>query len=354
MPLYQYESITPEGEQKSGTIEAPSRMLANLKLREQGLRVRTLVEARTAPSTEASRTQKVQYSPWYPLRPVGPGPLADFYAQLSQLLRAGVTIHDAAHALQGRVHPRLRKVLREVTPALAEGESLTENLAKCPQIFPAHVLAMVQVGETSGNLDEICEVIASQYDEELRLQRMLLLPKVYYGIVLLFCILIPTFPWMISRGFSWYLHQLLTVLIPVIMGLIVLLLLGKVVLAVPAIKTVTDDLIYRLPFLAPFGLRAARARLLTSLHVLMRAGVDLPTAINSAAPTVGVRPMQAQLQIAAERIRAQEEVPKALQDCSALSDQAKAALSTAQQSGLYEQALHRLAERAVDERGVVI
>lgn len=355
MPVYEYEGTTAEGQRKSGTIEASSRILATVKLRHEGLHLHTLTEARSGPTAERQPAlAKVHYSLWYPLWPVPLGALADFYSHLSQLLRAGVTLHDSADTLAERVHPRLREVLKELTPALAAGEGLAENLAKYPQIFPAYMRAMVQAGETSGDLDEICRVLASQYDEELRLHRMLLLPKIYYGIVLFFCILIPTFPWIISRGFSWYVHQLLTVLIPIIAGIVVLLMLGKVVMAVRAINALTDDIIYRLPFLAPFAWRAGQARLLTCLHVLMRAGVDLPTALTLAAPAMGLRPMQTELHIAAERIKQQVPVAAAVQECGALSDRVKAALSTAHQSGLYEQALQRLAARAVDERGAII
>ncbi len=355
MPLYKYEGTTPEGEPKSGTVQAPSRMLATVKLRQKGLHIRSLVEM---PDSGASVGQhqrdKVEYSLWYPIRPGPPSALADFYAQLHELLAAGVTIHDSADVLAGRVHPRLRKVMQELAPALAAGEGLAENLVKYPQIFPTHVRAMVKVGETAGNLDEISSVLAGQYDEEHRLAQMLLLPKIYYGIVLVFCILVPTFPWIISRGFSWYLHQLLTLLGPAILGIIVLILLGKVVRAAPLGKSLADDISYRLPWLAPFGMRAARVRLLTSLHILMRAGVDLPTAMDLTAPATGLRPMQTELQIAAERMRQQVPVAQALQECGALSDRAKAALGTAQQSGLYEQALKRLADSAAEARRAAI
>ncbi len=355
MPIYEYEATTAEGQRKSGTIQASSRMLATVKLRQEGLHLHVLTEARTSPATAGPPAAgKAHYSPWYPLRAVPLSALADFYSQLGQLLRAGVHPHDAADALQGRVHPRLRKVLAELIPALAAGEGIAENLAKYHQIFPPDVQAMLRVGESSGNLDKMCQVLASQYDEELRLHRMLLLPKIYYGIVLLFAILIPTFPWIISRGFSWYVHQLLTVLIPVILGIIVLILLGKVLVALPVAKSLTDDVIYRLPLLAPLGWRAAQARLLTSLHVLMQAGIDLPTALDLAAPTTGLRPMQAELRVAAEQVRQEIPVAQALQKCRALSDQAKGALGTAQQSGLYEQALERLAERALEQREAII
>ncbi len=351
MPLYEYKGTTPAGEPELGTIQASSRMLAMVELRQKGLTIQRLAEAPVGPPPEGqSEHEKVQSSPWYPLRPVPAGALANFYAQLHQLLRAGVTIQDSADALQGRVHPRLREVLHELVPALGAGEGLAENVAKYPQIFPAHVQAMLTVGETAGNLDEVSSALAQQYDDEQRLAQMLLLPKIYYGIVLLFCILIPTLPWIISRGASWYVHQLLTVLGPVILGVIALILLGKVVAAQPAVKSLVDDIIYRLPWLAPLGMRSAHTRVLSGLHILMRAGVDLPAALELVAPAGGLRPMQAELQVAAKQIAERVPVSVALEQCGALSTQAKAALSTAQQSGLYEDALKRLADSAAEER----
>jgi len=64
--------------------------------------------------------------------------------------------------------------------------------------------------------------------------------------------------------------------------------------------------------------------------------------------------MDAQLRIAAARIREQVPVEQALADCKALTNREKSALATAQQTGLYEEALRRLSEAATVERRTVI
>ncbi len=354
MPQFEYEAIDPDGQAQAGTVEADSRMLAAVKLRERGLHLQTLKEQRLGRLATDERPEDVEYSVFYPLSPVAPHRLAELYAQLAELLEAGVGIYEATESLQGRVDKRLARILEEISPQLSAGGELSELMARYPQIFPVHVRAMLSAGETSGNLDQACAAIAAHYDEEHQLHQKLRLPKIYYGLVLIFCILVPTFPWIISRGLSWYLHQLAVVLVPVIAGLIAMLLIGKVVLAMPHVKAVVDDIVFRLPWLAPFGMRAARARTLQTLYILTRAGVDLPVSVNLAGQAAGVRPMRAELRIAAARIREQIPVTQALADCRGLSDQVKGALATAEQTGLYEEALGRLTEAAVSERRNVI
>ncbi len=354
MPRFEYEAIDPDGQAQAGTIEADSRMLATVKLRERGLHLQTLREQQVGRLAMGDAPAEVERSLFYPLHPVPLPRLADLYAQLAELLEAGVGIYEATESLQGRVGRRLERILVEISPKLGAGEALSGNLGKYPQIFPAHVRAMLRAGETSGNLDQACAAIAEQYDQEHELHQKLRLPKMYYGLVLIFCILVPTLPWIISRGFSWYLHQLGTVLLPIIGGLIALLLIGKVVLAIPRVKGVVDDIVFRLPFLAPFGMRAARARMLQTMYILTRSGVDLPTAVNLAGEAAGVRPMAAQLRIAAAKMRERVPVMQALGHCDALSDPVKGALATAEQTGLYEEALGRLAEAAANERRNVI
>ncbi len=353
MPKFEYQATNPEGRPVADVIEAESRMMATVKLREKGLHIQTLKQ-KSEDSVADHQPAQTHYSLLYPLRPVSVRSLSDFYAQLAELLEAGVPIHEAAESLKGRVDRRLEGILAEITPKLGEGEDASEILAKHPQIFPGHIRAMLKAGETSGNLDQICSAIATQYQEEHNLQQKMRLPRIYYGLVLIVAILVAPFPGVIARGFSWYVDLCLMVLLPIIVGLAVLMQAGRVVAAVPRVKELLDDVIGALPWLAPFGMRAARARILQTMYILTRSGVDLPTSLNLAAQASGIRPMDAQLRIAAAQIREQVPVAQALTNCSALTDREKGALATAQQTGLYEDALRRLSEAATLERRNII
>ena len=352
MPKFEYEATDPEGHAVADAIEAESRMMATVKLRQQGLHIQTLQQVRE--STASQQPRGTRYSILYPLRPVSARHLSDFYAQLAELLEAGVPIHEATESLKGRVDRRLAGILAEVSPKLSEGEDASEILAKYPQIFPGHIRAMLKAGETSGNLDQICAAIAGHYEEEHDLRQKMRLPKLYHGLVFVVAMLVAPFPWIIVRGFSWYVGLFLTVLLPIIVGLVVLVQVGRVVAAVPRVKELLDDVIYTLPWLAPFGMRAARARILQTMYVMTRSGGDLPSSLNLAAQASGIRPMDAQLRIAAAQIHGRVPVEQALADCKALTDREKAALSTAQQTGLYEDALRRLSEAATAERRAII
>jgi len=347
MPKFEYQATDSEGRPVAEVIEADSRMMATVKLRQQGLHIQTLEQ-------ESERPAQARYSPLYPLRSVSARSLSDFYAQLAELLEAGVPIYEATESLKGRVDRGLAGVLAEVSPKLGEGQDASEILARYPQIFPGHVRAMLKAGETSGNLDQICASIAGHYEEEHDLRQKMRLPKLYYGLVFVVAMLVAPFPWIIARGFSWYVELFLTVLLPIIAGLLVLVQAGRVVAAVPRVKELLDDVVYALPWLAPFGMRAARARILQTMHIMTRSGGDLPTSLNLAAQASGIRPMDAQLRIAAAKIRERVPVEQALADCKALTHREKAALSTAQQTGLYEYALRRLSEAATAERRAII
>ncbi len=337
MPKFEYQATDSEGRPVAEVIEAESRMVAAVKLRQQGLDIKTLEQKSEQPPS-------AQYSPFYPLHPVSARRISDFYAQLAELLEAGVPIHEAAESLKDRVDQRLQGILSEVSPKLGAGQDASEILAKYPQIFPGHIRAMLKAGETSGNLDQICAAIAGQYEEEHDLRQKMRLPQIYYGLVMIAAILIAPFPWIIARGFSWYVELFLTVLLPIIVGAVVLVQTARVGAAIPRVKELLDDVIGALPWLAPFGMRAARARFLQTMYVMTRSGGDLPTSLNLAAQAAGIRPMDAQLRIAAAKIREQVPVAQALADCKALTDREKSALATAQQTGLYEEALRRLSE----------
>ena len=352
MPGFEYKATDSQGEQVSGVVEAESRMMATVKLREQGLHLHSLKQQTKQPSTG----QQVEgpHSLLYPLRPISAQSLSDFYAQLAELLAAGIPIHEAFDVLPDRVDRRLRPAVADIAPKLGEGDDPTELLANYPQIFPAHIRAMVKAGQLSGNLDQACKAIATEYEQENQLHQKLRWAKLYYGLVIGLAALVAPFPWIISRGFGWYGHLLLTRLLPVAGGLIALALALRILAAVRPVKALIDGIIFRLPWLAPFGMRAARTRLLQAMHVMTRSGADMPSSLELAAQAAGIGPMESQLRIAAAKVRAQMPVTQALADCDALAEREKRTLATAEQTGLYAEALQRLATAAATERRAVI
>ncbi len=94
--------------------------------------------------------------------------VARFVQILSLLIEAGVPIHEAIRISSGAMTNRLYKdFLMALKGDVERGEKIAENLAEAPFLFPETVVAMISVGESSGQLASISEKLASHYEDEV-------------------------------------------------------------------------------------------------------------------------------------------------------------------------------------------
>lgn len=91
-----------------------------------------------------------------------------FIQLLSLLVESGVPIHEAIRIAGGAVTNTLYKdFLSELRLGVERGEKIADNLAKAPFLFPETVVAMISVGEGSGQLGKISEKLATHYEQEV-------------------------------------------------------------------------------------------------------------------------------------------------------------------------------------------
>ena len=86
-----------------------------------------------------------------------------FTRDLALLLKAGARLDDALELLAGDTDVgRLRPVVGKLRAALLSGESLAGAVADHPALFPAMYIALVRVGEMSGTLDQVLEMLGTE------------------------------------------------------------------------------------------------------------------------------------------------------------------------------------------------
>lgn len=88
--------------------------------------------------------------------------IAEFLHQLSFLIKSGVPLITALQDLEEETKNReLKRIISSLRRALLQGEILTDAMKKT-KVFPSIVITLVQIGESSGNLDKTLEE-ASQH-----------------------------------------------------------------------------------------------------------------------------------------------------------------------------------------------
>ncbi len=151
MPLFQYKGRNQRGEAVRGHLEAVSPDAVALQLMNSGVipidigvaQVRddvfAALKARLAASTRITLTD-----------------LSLFSRQMYTLLKAGVPIMQALRGLRDSTqNPALAKVIIGIGESLDTGLDLTSALRRHPQVFSPLYVNMVQVGETTGSLQEV-------------------------------------------------------------------------------------------------------------------------------------------------------------------------------------------------------
>ncbi len=91
-----------------------------------------------------------------------------FSRTLGTLIQSGVPILDGLDiCARSSGNKIVEALVYNVRKEVAAGKTLAEPLAKSPAIFPAMVVQMVNVGESTGALDQMLMKIADFYDDEV-------------------------------------------------------------------------------------------------------------------------------------------------------------------------------------------
>jgi general secretion pathway protein F len=165
VPNFRYRALTQTGEVVNGTISAPTpaevaRRIEYLKL----LPIDTVEDKRVSGTVGG--------------RSLFGGPSAaevtTFTRDLGLLLKAGARVDDALELLSSDSDVgRMRPVVAKVRAALLTGESLADAAADHPTLFPPMYVALVRVGEISGTLNSVLEMLGAERARSEQMRRKL-------------------------------------------------------------------------------------------------------------------------------------------------------------------------------------
>ena len=166
MPNYRYRALNSNGELVSGAIAATAPGDVAQRIERLGL---VLVDNVTL--DEGGGSARSAFSLFN--KPKAED-VTIFTRDLALLLRAGARINDGLELLAAdRDFGRLRPVVADIRSRVVAGESFAESLARHEALFPAMYVALIRVGEASGSLDQVLEVLADERSRNEALKRRL-------------------------------------------------------------------------------------------------------------------------------------------------------------------------------------
>lgn len=159
--LYKYEATTPEGEAKTGVIEAASRDIAISALQRRNLIIVSISETKeggilVSLSALFSRIKSRD--------------IVILSRQLSTLFEAKIPALTSLKLLATETeNPSLKEKLAKLVEDVQGGASISDAMSRQPEVFSKFYVSMVRSGEESGKLDEVFSYLASYLERNYEL-----------------------------------------------------------------------------------------------------------------------------------------------------------------------------------------
>jgi general secretion pathway protein F len=154
VPDFRYRALTQTGEIVHGRLSAPNATEVAARIEYLRLLPIEMVEEKRAASASTGLGGFGQ---------PGRTEVTTFTRDLALLLKAGARLDDALELLASDADVgRLRPVVGKLRAALLSGESLAEAVGAHPTLFPPMYVALVRVGEISGTLDQVLELLGQE------------------------------------------------------------------------------------------------------------------------------------------------------------------------------------------------
>lgn len=180
MPTFVYEARDPSGQLRKDTIEAANLRAATQRLQEQRMTVIQIKAKAAGAGADGlagllSRMKKVDEQA-----------LTVFSRQFATMINAGLAMVRCLDILSEQTEDKkLRDTLIQVRRDVEGGSTLSNSLAKHPQVFSMLYISMVKAGEMGGVLDEVLERLAGFMEKDFALKKKVKSALTYPVVILL-------------------------------------------------------------------------------------------------------------------------------------------------------------------------
>ncbi len=158
---------------KKGIIEAQSLREATKLLISQGWYIRKIYPARS-------------FSFGFSLRGVSVVEKVLFVKHLGTMIKSGIALSEALDVIaEQTASNRFRRIVEKLSDKVKSGQSLSASLATYPNVFDPFITNIIEIGESSGTLEENLDYLAHALEDRLDLRRNIKTAAFYPSIVLM-------------------------------------------------------------------------------------------------------------------------------------------------------------------------
>lgn len=177
MPVFVYEAKNVQGVLLKGKMEASDERAVTLMLREKSYYPVKVKVYKESLNVDIGSLKKISIKD-----------ISIFCRQFSVIISAGISIVKAVEIVKDQTEsPKLKKILSVVNEEIQKGKTFSVALKEHKDI-PDMLVNLVEVGETSGNLDKMMETLAKYYEKEYKQQQKVRQATTYPKVIVIFAL----------------------------------------------------------------------------------------------------------------------------------------------------------------------
>ncbi|MBU4204715.1 type II secretion system F family protein [Patescibacteria group bacterium] len=183
MPRYSYIAKDFKGKIKSGILEAENESALTQILKDKGY---FLIK------TDTGTIPKKRFEIHLPFfNHISLVEKLMFTNNLQLMVSAGVSLPRAIRILSEHTeNKKFKKILWEISEKITKGNNLSESLLDYPNVFPEIFFRMIEVGEESGTLEKVLDILAKQMEKDHELKSRVRGAMIYPAVVFSFMFVI--------------------------------------------------------------------------------------------------------------------------------------------------------------------
>lgn len=290
--------------------------------------------------------------------------VAIFCRQFYTMLNAGVTLNVALGIL-GEELPK--KAMRQATLRLLEriskGESLSQAMAKEEKVFPSLLVSMVEVGETTGNLDTVMLRMANQYVKDNKINKKIKSTMIYPVIlaivavsvvIFLLTYILPTFltiftdngvaiPWttqLLIAISDFLLGNAVILVIVGVLGTILLTIFGRMEKG----KEFFAHIKLKMPIFKALNQKIIVARFTRTMSILTASGIPIMQALDLTATVIKNVLIERKIIAIREAVARGESLAEAVKTSEAFPSMLASMVKIGEETGAIDEILDKTAD----------
>ncbi len=300
--------------------------------------------------------------------------VAVFSRQFATMIAAGLPLVQCLQTLGVQVErKRFQEVIGKVAGDVESGSTLSEAMARFPNVFNELYVNLVHVGETGGVLDSMLARLSTYLEKAQALRHRVQMAVIYPVLVILVAVMVVTFLMIfvipifaaffskagvalplptrivigVSNAVSGYWYLILAAVAGIGFGF-------RAWYRTEAGRLMVDSFLLKAPIFGPLVRKISVARFTRTLSALLGGGVPIIDALRITAKTAGNRVVENAVMEARERVMAGQTLGDRLRDSKVFPPMVVQMVVVGEQTGALDNMLGKVADYYEDEVDVAV